>query len=117
MTKLRILDEAAREVEAAAEYIEEQRTGYGRLFVLAYEKKLAQIARFPESGPPLADVVPGYELRAFWIREFGYTVIIGVIEGAPTIIAVMHHSRKPGHWQDRLKSVSTTSMGTHGETS
>ena len=48
MTKLRILDEAAREVEAAAEYIEEQRTGYGRLFVQAYEKKLAQIARFPE---------------------------------------------------------------------
>lgn len=115
MTKLRILDEAAREVEAAAEYIEEQRTGYGRLFVQAYEKKLAQITRFPASGPALTDTVSGYELRTFWIRRFGYSIIVGVIEGAPTIIAVMHHSREPGYWQDRLTIASTTATGTDDE--
>ena len=46
----RILDEAAEEVVAAADYIEEEREGYGRLFLDAYGAKLAQIARFPRSG-------------------------------------------------------------------
>jgi plasmid stabilization system protein ParE len=102
MAKLRILLEAAREVEAAAAYIEEQRSGYGVLFVEAYQQKLVQIARFPKSGPPLQDAVPGLDLRSFWIRKFGYLVIVGIFEASPTIIAVMHHSREPGYWRDRL---------------
>ena len=102
MAKLRILDEAAREVDAAAAYLEEQRAGYGRLFVGAYEQKLAQIARFPESGPPTPGAPDGYELRSFWIRKFGYSIIVGMIGGDWTIIAVMHHSREPGYWLDRL---------------
>ena len=108
MPQLRILDEAAREVEAAAEYIEDQRTGYGRLFIRAYEEKLAQIIRFPGSGPPLRDAVPGYELRSFWIRKFGYLIIVGVFDGVPTIVAVMHHSREPGYWRDRLSDDSSS---------
>ncbi|MCA9698465.1 MAG: type II toxin-antitoxin system RelE/ParE family toxin [Myxococcales bacterium] len=107
MPKLKILDEAAREVEATAAYIEEQRTGHGLLFVDAYENKLAQIERLPASGPLLMDVVPGYELRSFWIRKFGYSIIVGVIEEVPTIIAVMHHSREPGYWQARLTKPKT----------
>jgi plasmid stabilization system protein ParE len=102
MAKLRILDEAAREVEAAAAYLEEQRSGYGRRFIDAYEQKLAQIIRFPESGPPLRNVPEGYELRSFWIRKFGYSIIVGLIGGALTIIAVMHHSRESRYWLDRL---------------
>lgn len=102
MARLRILDEAAADVDAAAAYLEEQRAGYGRMFIEAYENKLAQIRRFPESGPPLLNVPSGYDLRSFWIRKFGYSIIVGLFGGVPTVIAVMHHSRKPGTWLDRL---------------
>jgi len=75
MAELRILDEAAQEVDAAAAYLEEERAGYGLLFIDAYQQKLAQISRFPRSGPLLRDAPPGY----------------------------MHHSRKPGYWRERLR--------------
>jgi plasmid stabilization system protein ParE len=103
MLELRILDEAAREVEAAATYLEERRTGFGSRFLEAYERKLAQIGRFWESGPVLRGAPAGYDLRAFWLRRFGYRIIVGRIGGVPTIIAVMHHSRKPEYWLDRLQ--------------
>lgn len=45
----------------------------------------------------------GYDLRAFWMRRYGYKIIVGRIGGVPTIIAVMHHSREPGYWLDRLR--------------
>lgn len=103
MATLRILDEARREVDAAATYVEERRTGYGRLFVEAYQQKLLQILRFPQSGPAIRDSPEGYDLRAFWMRKFGYSIIVGTIDGSPTIVAVMHHSREPGYWLDRLE--------------
>jgi plasmid stabilization system protein ParE len=102
VAKLLILDEAAREVEAASAYIEARRRGYGSLFIEAYQDKLAQIVRFPESGALLKDGLDGYEFRSFWIRRFGYMVIVGMIGGSSTIVAVMHHSRKPGYWRARL---------------
>jgi len=49
MSRPRILDEAAEELEVAAAYLEAERPGYARVFLEAYEDKLRQLARFPES--------------------------------------------------------------------
>lgn len=44
MPALRILREAAEELDAAAAYLETQRPGYAALFLDAYEDKLGQLA-------------------------------------------------------------------------
>jgi len=103
MSPPRILDDAAEELEAAAAYLEAERPGYARVFLEAYEEKLHQLVRFPESGPSIKNAPAGIQLRSFLIRRFRYAVIVGVVEGVLTIVAVAHPSREPGYWRERLK--------------
>lgn len=103
MARPRILDEAAEELEAAAAHLEQERPGHARLFLDAYEEKLRQLVRFPESGPPVKNTPTGCELRSFLLRKFRYSVVAGVVEGVPTIVAVAHASREPGYWRARVK--------------
>lgn len=39
----------------------------------------------------------------FSMRTFRYSLIVGVLRGAPTIVAVAHESREPGYWRERVK--------------
>jgi len=102
MSRPRILDEAAEELDAAAAYLEQERPGYARIFLEAYEEKVRQLVRFPESGPLIKNAPVGCELRSFLLRKFSYSVIVGAIHGVPTIVAVAHTSREPGYWRDRV---------------
>ena len=103
MSGPRILDEAAEELDAAAAFLEQERPGQARVFLDAYEKKLRQLVRFPESGPLIKNAPGEYQLRSFLMRKFRCSIIAGVIDGTPTIVAVAHASRAPGYWRDRLK--------------
>ena len=103
MSRPRILDEAADELDAAAAYLERERPGHAAAFLDAYEKKLRQLVRLPKSGPLVKNAPDGHELRAFSMRRFRYSIIIGVMDGVPTIVAIAHTSRGPGYWRDRLK--------------
>lgn len=49
MATLRILAEAAEELDDAVAYVERER--YGQILLDEYADKLQQIVRFPESGP------------------------------------------------------------------
>lgn len=102
MARPRILGEAAEELAAAAAYLELERPGLARAFLAAYEQKLRQIVRFPESAPLVRNVPAGYELRSFLLRRFRYSIIVGLIDSAPTIVAIAHTSSKPGYWRRRL---------------
>jgi len=51
MATLRILAEAAEELDDAVAYVEREREGYGQILLDEYADKLQQIVRFPESGP------------------------------------------------------------------
>jgi plasmid stabilization system protein ParE len=103
MRRPRILDEAAEELDAAAAYLEGERPGYARIFLDAYEAKIRQVTRFPDSGPLIKNAPASCKLRSFLIRKFHYTVVVATIEDIPTIVAVAHASRKPGYWRGRLK--------------
>lgn len=99
----RILQEAAEELDAAAAYLGRERPGYAVLFLKAYEEKLRQLARFPTSGPAIKNAPGGYQLRAFLVGKFPYSIIAGPIEGVMTIVAVAHTSREPGYWRGRVE--------------
>ena len=100
---LLILAEAAEELEAAAACLERERPGYAVVFLKAYESKIRQLVRFPESGPLVKSAPAGHALRSFGIRGFRHSIIVGRFDGRSTIVAVAHQSREPGYWRDRLK--------------
>ncbi len=103
MTRPKILDEAAEELSAVAAYLEEQRPGYGRRFLLNYQQKLQQMIRFPESAPLVNDMPEAYEIRSFALLQFRCSIIVARVEGVQVIVAVAHQSRKPAYWLDRLQ--------------
>ena len=74
----RILDEAADELVAAADYLDKERPGHAQIFLAEYALKLKQIARFPRSGAPTRWRPRGFELRAFSIHRFRYVVIVAL---------------------------------------
>lgn len=102
MAKLRILKEAADELRDAVAYIESEREGYGRVLLDEYEDKLRQISRFPTSAPLMANSPRELAVRTFSLRRFRYSLVVGILEGTPTLIAFAHHSRAPVYWRDRL---------------
>ena len=103
MNPPRILDEAADELARAAAYLEGERPGCAQAFLGAYEETLNQLVQFPESGPAVAGLSNRCQLRSFLIHRFRYSVIVGIFDGTPTIVAVAHASRKPGYWLERIE--------------
>ncbi|MGB3052330.1 MAG: type II toxin-antitoxin system RelE/ParE family toxin [Polyangiales bacterium] len=99
----RILQEAAEELDAAAAYLGRERPGYALVSLEAYEEKLRQLARFPESSPLIENAPAGYPLRAFLVGKFPYSIIAGPIDGVVTIVAIAHTSREPSYWRSRVK--------------
>ena len=89
-----LLDEVAK--------IDADRPGWGKKLRQAYERKLAQIRRFPQSGTDI--VMPGgHDVQRFGIRKFDFSIIVLTRDGKLTILAFAAKGRKPGYWKKRLK--------------
>lgn len=101
MARILVLPEAADEVARAAEYIEEERSGFGVRFLDAYAAVLEQMVLFANSGSRLS-VDDEQSVRGFWIRPFGYQVICTLMEESLVIVVVAHSARQPGYWRARL---------------
>lgn len=61
------------------------------------ERAVERALRFPE-GAPMLDA----PVRRAILRRFPYSVLYYVRTGEVVIVAVMHHKRQPGYWEDRL---------------
>lgn len=69
----------------------------GRAFFESLDSTIAKLLAAPEIGVPV-----GPDLRSFNIRKFPFNVIYTIEEDELVIIAVAHHSRKPGYRLDRV---------------
>ena len=50
-----------------------------------------------------AAALEAVEASSYGMDVFRYSLIVVTIEGAPMVLAVAHHGRKPGYWRDRLE--------------
>ncbi len=55
------------------------------------------MAQFPESA---AEIMPG--IRGRILRKFHYSLIYTIERDGLLILAVAHHSRRPGYWVGRV---------------
>ena len=90
-------DEAQADIEAAIDWY----LGKGAFVATAdlaneLDRAIGLLTRFPALGRPIA-----HNARALSLHSFPYSLIYLLQTDAIRIIAVAHHSRRPGYWVGR----------------
>jgi plasmid stabilization system protein ParE len=102
--RVTILDVAAEEAIEAAAWYERERSGLGVEFSDAID---TAIDLLEDEIVPLASM-PGAAgargARRLVLRRFPYDVVVLDLREEIVVVAVAHHSRRPGYWRDRLRS-------------
>ncbi len=99
MRTITFLVEAEEEMNASAQYYNQQSSGLGLDFLEEIDKSLQHIEKSPEKWPSYEQNIHKYNIRRFpfsifYIFEKNIDKII--------IIAVAHQKRKPGYWKQRI---------------
>ena len=88
--------EAFAEVRQSIDFYETRLEGLGLWFLAAVEATAERISANPEAGAPLAG---GFRQRI--VSGFPYSIIYRIWEDYIFLVAVAHHHRRPGYWQQR----------------
>jgi plasmid stabilization system protein ParE len=96
VTPLRYHQAAEDELLNEIGYLELRVPGLGRRFYGEVRRAESHIAEFPESG---REVLPG--IRKHPLRKFRFSLIYSIEKDGVLILAVAHHSRRPGYWLRR----------------
>ena len=95
--KVRFLSPSRNELTEAIKYYNEKRSGLGFRFSDAVKKTVQAITRYPEAWPSISETT-----RHCQVKGFPYGVIYYPRVDELVIVAVMHNSREPNKWKDRL---------------
>jgi len=90
--------EAFTEFEDSAAFYSECQTGLELRFIDAVRNAIGRICEDPERWR----IFDG-DLRRILVHVFPYAVLYSIEPDRVYIIAVMHSSRKPGYWKERIK--------------
>ena len=90
-------DEALCEYADAARYYNREENGLGGRFIGCVEAAIESICERPKMCPVIDDGV-----RRKVTATFPYSIIYQEVNGLLMIVAVMHDSREPEYWKDRL---------------
>jgi plasmid stabilization system protein ParE len=88
--------DARAEMNESFDFYEARLDGLGLRFLLSVEQTVERISTHPEAGAPLAG-----EFRKRIVSGFPYNVIYRVWQDYIYLVAVAHHSRRPGYWRER----------------
>lgn len=95
--KVTFHEEAAAEVNEAAQYYEERAFGLGLSFLAELEEVVEQIVANPEACQLI-----GHGVRRKLLRRFPYSLLYVVEPESIRVMAVAHHKRRPRYWRYRL---------------
>jgi toxin ParE1/3/4 len=91
-------DEADEEQTDAALYLDAERAGYGDLFLDELTTLFDEIATYPLIGARV-----GRRARKLPMNRFRYSIIYQPTHDRIFVVAIAHHSRRPGYWRPRLR--------------
>jgi plasmid stabilization system protein ParE len=101
MKRSELHPEAEQDILDAIDFYNGRRNGLGETFFEHYRKTRRLIERFP-AGSPRYRYYP--EIRRISIEDFPYSMYYLNLEEVLFILAVIHDSRRPLFWKDRLTS-------------
>lgn len=94
--------DAAAELTAAAERLEEIQPGLGHALFAEIRDAIDAIEQYPEGWPPF----PGWDreplVRSKGVKRFHYRVVYFVNGDQPVILAYAHERQRPGYWMQRF---------------
>jgi hypothetical protein len=101
MRRIRVLQEAAEELEEAVARYELQREGLGAEFARAVEAAL-DVLESP-TAPLVAMQGRGGErgLKRVMLRRFPFDVVVRDSPEEIVVVAFAHQARRPGYWRSR----------------
>lgn len=97
--RVRFHPAARREYAAAIRHANTELPGRGQRLQAEVERTADRIAHVPEQGSSYL-----YGTPRFILHRFPYSTVYVRLEKG-YIVAVAHHSRKPGYWRKRLRSI------------
>jgi|ERR1051325_12036530 plasmid stabilization system protein ParE len=83
--------------DAASFYLEQAGTSLSQSFLGEFEQSIDRILRHPALGSPWR----GQGRRRYLMKHFPYSLIYSLSSNEIRILAVAHHSRRPGYWVGR----------------
>jgi plasmid stabilization system protein ParE len=98
--RVRILDAAAEEAIEAAAWYERERPGLGVEFGRALN---AALDLLQDAVVPLASVsgaAGAKGAKRLILRRFPYDIVVREFPDEIMVVAIAHHSRRPGYWRD-----------------
>ena len=103
MRKVRILEEASQEAIEAAAWYEYEQPGLGAEFFAAVDAAIDVIEEDFLPLSPLPKEAGDTGARRLLLERFPYDIVAIELPEEAIVIAVAHHSRKPGYWLGRSK--------------
>jgi toxin ParE1/3/4 len=99
VTPVRYHEGAESELLNEVGFLELRAKGLGRRFLAEVRHGERLITQFPEAAE---EIRPG--IRSRLLRTFRYSLIYSIEKDGLLILAVAHHSRRPGYWVGRAGS-------------
>ena len=99
--KLRVLDDAERELRSAALYYEARQNGLGLDFYQRVSDCMSSIASAPLQFARYEAVKTKNEFRRAMVERFPYLIVYQVLLVEILVVAITHSSRRPGYWKRR----------------
>lgn len=103
MRRVRILQQAAEEAVEAATWYEQERVGLGADFSQAIdtafgllEEEIVPLTRMP-------GIAGTRGAKRLVLKRFPYDIVVREFHGEILVVAVAHHSRRPGYWRKRMR--------------
>ena len=88
---------ASEEIVETTAYYEGEVPSLGSGFIIEVERVVAVLCDQPNIGQSV-----GEELRRILLARFPYSLIYSIESERIWVIAVAHHRRRPGYWQERI---------------
>jgi toxin ParE1/3/4 len=101
MRRVRILDEAAQELEEAVAWYEAQRPGLGAELAAAVDAALDILESPLVPLVPVAHATRARSVKRLILRRFPYDVVVREGPDEVVVLAFAHQSRRPGYWRSR----------------
>ncbi len=95
--RLSLNDEAQTDVDSAVDwYIADGALVVAEDFYNALDKTFALLSKYPSMGEQVA-----HGMRILSLHDFPYSLIYRIQGDEIRVIAIAHHSRRPGYWVGR----------------
>lgn len=101
MRMVRIHQAAALEAVEAAAWYELQRPGLGEEFDGAVQAALDLLEGEAFPLMPMSGAAGYRAVMRLVLRRFPYDIVVVDHHDETVVLAVAHHSRRPGYWRDR----------------